>query len=187
MTLLLHTDEPFTRNPFAADRTDMLNEMAAWIRKYAELEDAIEEPLLRSRPENLGSSARELVNAVVVSSNALLGVPAYRWTYTLKRITFDNSNQGYVAEDDPFTTDALNIREMNHTQQYSWGVDTFGPVYPGVPLNLQFTPKPIGGAGTNLGHVYDVPVTAWSEDVFGITRWYFEAMGSHDGDCPAQP
>lgn len=77
------------------------------------------------------------------------------------------------------TNYAVNLAEMYHTAIFAWGVDLSGTDYP-----AGFGARPIGGAGDDDTHKYDVVVEMTQLiDKNGDKKYYFTLMGSHDGVC----
>jgi len=108
-----------------------------------------------------------------------------RWKYAWTEKEFDGDGLATLTGGRSGTTStdyAVNIAETNHTSTYAWGVDTTGDDYPDG-----FVPQPVGGAGTSAAHAYNVPVWMREEiDLNGNRRFYFYAIGGHDGTCDAE-
>lgn len=110
----------------------------------------------------------------------------YSWKYAWTEVTLDGDGDGAKASARSGTTGidyAVNIREMNHTARYSWGVDVNNADYP-----ENYRPQPVGstsqGSAAGITHSYDDVV--WmreATDINGNKKYYFQAFGSHDGDC----
>ena len=124
----------------------------------------------------------------LITGNASLATN--RWKYAFNEVLLTNTDTTRDLDGDygrsGTTTSgyAINLAEMNHTSTYAWGIDTTGTDYP-----AGFAARPIGGAGANNDHKYDVAVIMYETLAFNgdgqRTVYFFDLMGSHDGTCSA--
>ena len=104
-----------------------------------------------------------------------------RWKYAWTEVTMSGDDVTDKTNGRSGTTSdgyAINLAEINHTSTYAFGIDTTSSDYP------NFEPRPIGGAGTDNTHKYDVIVEMTARpDGSGGVKYTFYSMGSHDGTC----
>lgn len=136
----------------------------------------------RRRP---GKKRRSPWFDAIVTGNAAMDGADYRWQYAWSEVYHDGTGMAVLEPADggrygTTTVDfALNYLEMYHTSTYAWGVDVTGTDYPS-----SFAPRPVGGAGTDDDHKYNVPVRMRQvKGEGGIVYYRFRLMWGHDGEC----
>lgn len=133
-----------------------------------------------ARRRSVASSSSPFFPAKITGSATLGSGP--RFKYAWSELEFDGDDVNVKSGGRAGTTSvdyALNMAEVFHTTQYAFGIDKDGADYP-----AGMAERPVGGAGDDNTHQYDVPV--WMRavtDVNGDTRYWFYSWGSHDGSC----
>lgn len=115
-----------------------------------------------------------------ITGNASLATN--RWKYAWTEVRLDGDDVVDVTNGRSGTTEtdyAINLAEIQHTSTYAWGVDITADDYPDG-----FAPRPVGGGGADDTHKTDEVVEIHQRtDANGDRKYYFRAIGSHDGSC----
>jgi len=122
---------------------------------------------------------------VITGSAAFSPGQAFRWKYAWSEAEFKSDSIDVMGTPSHYRSGTtsqdylLNMYEVFNNAQYQAGVDVQGDDYPDG-----FALRPIGGAGTDNTHKYDVPV--WIYEVVntvGAVQYWFDKVNSHDGTC----
>lgn len=116
-----------------------------------------------------------------ITGNATLATSRFKYAWTEVAMDGDDTADVSGGRSGTTTTDyALNTAEINHTSVFQFGADTSLTSYTDTAMGM----RPIGASGIATTHDYDVVVEMTERtDVNGATKYTFQLMGTHDGEC----